>query len=990
MLSEYYMPAPLNSVPGFTIHRYVDVYGVTQTNPNSPKATMGDLVVNTNTGIWYEVTGVDINNIPALVVWKDVSGNDYNELSLDPSQYNLVNSDVLPLLTIYKKYTNGKTRSLAIPDRRIKLRHSEITSYRLFLGVDVSLESGRVISGHPESGIIDDRGVCKRSGDSYLGVIEGCYISYELSDGEIVTAVFYDRSDNILSVYSMTVKNRGAEPTTVNERVSVELISPYLSESDDTIIDCRDLAVIDVTKFMIRVGYDNGSYTDHTVYDPAFDRAGFTPFIDGISGNVSDIVIIDRTSKLTARYKALRGVDGDQIISGIDPLAFDWIVSPYGASSGRMVMNGNNRPQSISGPLVLYPKTTDVASTRYESMIITGTYTGSGVNAELGDMFVYDVAGNVISYNLVKSFTNGAGGAENQFMVRLNLYHVANQNIGGIVMKTGSSTVTVNSIFMNKQWASPYIQFGIQAAGTVLNYTDSSSVNNGIVVDVDHRRSLDNEPMIAAGSALVATGGHPLLFNNPLTVGGLPVGNYFVPKYSAVSVDHQGMEFVGTNIRLNDNSYAFEVVVKLAGDITLNTNAATAGWIPNSDNLMSVRSISDGETFDPYMSVKIGDNEIRLYTHSKKVSLVNSVESKTFSTPDNVLTVNVNSLNPEGVNVITVVRSLSLAHILVNGLVCWTSTTMDYDEAMGPQRVTVDWNDTVQRGPVPYLRSVLVYNTESMVLEAMGNSLTVPMHKGYLDSVSAVRINGIVLPSIPTKKWLDTSAPADLYGAATVLANGYPEWWSNVVLALKFDHSGSGGSPIIDSSILGNVPDAVAGCSIVTSDSMMGTGYLNSLGGTGGSRARLEYAASTNFEFRNRFTIAFWINVSFADGGTEFFLGRMGGAVYAHINRGGQAFLNFINYGGGNTINLSYDTRHYVTYTRDGSYVYTSVDGIVTQGPSQPFNYPGPLEFNVLNLKGLDYLNALNAIMDDFIFVNGAVVPEFKSNFTPPTRSLIP
>lgn len=219
-----------------------------------------------------------------------------------------------------------------------------------------------------------------------------------------------------------------------------------------------------------------------------------------------------------------------------------------------------------------------------------------------------------------------------------------------------------------------------------------------------------------------------------------------------------------------------------------------------------------------------------------------------------------------------------------------------------------------------------------------------------------------------------------------------PAWWQYVVLALRFDGV-NGGTSIIDSSPLANVPATVAHAYTSTAQSAMGVSSLKSDGGSGGARAKLDYASSSNFEMRTNCTLCFWIYIPASGPSGELFLNRGDGASYWSLERhGGYAALGSANFGryGSRGANVPYDSWHFITFCEDGVSLYFGLDGVVT---SQAVGAPtgaGNRPFSVINTYEDYSLDSFSGYIDDLIFVNGYCIPEYKANFTPPTSSLIP
>jgi len=219
-----------------------------------------------------------------------------------------------------------------------------------------------------------------------------------------------------------------------------------------------------------------------------------------------------------------------------------------------------------------------------------------------------------------------------------------------------------------------------------------------------------------------------------------------------------------------------------------------------------------------------------------------------------------------------------------------------------------------------------------------------------------------------------------------------PSWWQYVVLALRFDGS-NGGTSIIDSSPLANVPATVAHAYTSTAQQAMGVSSLKADGGSGGSRAKLDYSSSSNFEMRTSCTLCFWVYIPTSGNTYEHLLNRGDGSSYWSIERsGGYAQLGCANFGryGVRGVNVPYDSWHFITFCEDGISLYLGLDGVVASQAVGTATGAGNRPFSVVNTYEDYALNSFSGYIDDLIFVNGYCVPEYKANFTPPTSSLIP
>lgn len=202
-----------------------------------------DLIWDIDNGWWVVQEVEEGTHVPTLVKWSppveaDVDGDENVLVGVGPGYSS----------ESYRLFldTSVTPHTLA-PDARLHFYGSQVASYKVFLGSNVSEEHGIVISEFYTS-----------SGD-YLGpnipleavdipgannlTVKACmvgYTNYKMDDGETVTLVAYDAQNGKRSIAQLLVVNSKAIPQIdqFKKYISgIQIDSPFLSSSDPKIIE---------------------------------------------------------------------------------------------------------------------------------------------------------------------------------------------------------------------------------------------------------------------------------------------------------------------------------------------------------------------------------------------------------------------------------------------------------------------------------------------------------------------------------------------------------------------------------------------------------------------------------------------------------------------------------------------------------------------------------------------------------------------------------
>jgi len=188
------------------------------------------------------------------------------------------------LRAYYDKTTSPYTMSI---DNRIMVPGSESKYGKVFLGSDTS-DSGTVVSRViNNSGVVTSEnitlevvsGTNPTTGDTLYNMKSMPTFSVvdDIDDGEVVTAVFYTQAGVVTMMQQLVVvETTFVRPLSFGERyiTSIQLDSPFISATDDTVIDMPMGVPISALNFQGVVNYSDGTSTTYPVDGTHFSLYG--------------------------------------------------------------------------------------------------------------------------------------------------------------------------------------------------------------------------------------------------------------------------------------------------------------------------------------------------------------------------------------------------------------------------------------------------------------------------------------------------------------------------------------------------------------------------------------------------------------------------------------------------------------------------------------------------------------------------------------------
>lgn len=204
---------------------------------------VGDLVWDINNGWWVVEDVEEGTHVPTLVKWREPI-----EADTDGEENVLIGVGPGYSSESYRLFLDTSvTPHTLTPDARLHFYGSQVASYKVFKGSDISADNGVVISEFYNS-----------SGD-YLGpniplesvivpgqsqnVIKACMVGFsghQMDDGERCTLVAYSDFGSEVSIAQLLVINTKAirHADQYNKYVSgIQIDSPFISSSDPKIIE---------------------------------------------------------------------------------------------------------------------------------------------------------------------------------------------------------------------------------------------------------------------------------------------------------------------------------------------------------------------------------------------------------------------------------------------------------------------------------------------------------------------------------------------------------------------------------------------------------------------------------------------------------------------------------------------------------------------------------------------------------------------------------
>lgn len=257
---------------------------------------VGDVVLDQDYWIWYEVVSIDeVTYIPTLREknTQNLGGNlsDYDVLlGVGPGTQSdtyrvFIDKSVVPYI-------------MAV-DARLRVAGTMCVSCKIFKGADLSDEANVISKVYDGSGTflgttVPLELVAMDGQNVSIKTVPVCYTSQDIADGELLTAVFYSNTGNVVSKRQLLAENTSFIRSTddsVKYIVDISLKSPFISDSNPELITYPINVPLSGLFLTGVVHYSDGSTLELPVDNQKFSVFGFDNFVSTIVGQKLDVVL---------------------------------------------------------------------------------------------------------------------------------------------------------------------------------------------------------------------------------------------------------------------------------------------------------------------------------------------------------------------------------------------------------------------------------------------------------------------------------------------------------------------------------------------------------------------------------------------------------------------------------------------------------------------------------------------------------------------------
>lgn len=241
-MADYINTSFYNPDRGFRVWLISEIV-LTAGQTNKYVVNVDDLVLDYNQG-WKRVTDVEEGTwVPTLEVWEAPEHSDP-----DGEENVLVGVGPGYSSESYRCFIDTSvTPYVMAPDARLHFYGSMVASYAVFLGSDISKESGKMISAwyDPNGDFVGpyipvESATVEGATVSTIKIPMVGYTTQDVADSERVTLVAYDDKEGVISYAQLLVMNTEVLRQTDQSKRYVEgifLDTPFLSTSDPKVIE---------------------------------------------------------------------------------------------------------------------------------------------------------------------------------------------------------------------------------------------------------------------------------------------------------------------------------------------------------------------------------------------------------------------------------------------------------------------------------------------------------------------------------------------------------------------------------------------------------------------------------------------------------------------------------------------------------------------------------------------------------------------------------
>jgi len=261
-------------------------------------------VPNVNDAVWdwqqgtFRVTDVDYTTGISTLIPQDINNQTGGLLQED----ELLGTGPGPVSQSYRVYLNSETVPFnASFDARLKIYAVNADHIKLFKGTDTG-NTGTVVSAilNPGGVMVSENIplnlVQTVNGANYAVRTPAQFVMTEqLSDGEIVTAVVYSSAGAPISASKLITVNTDFIRTTDASKkyvVSIEIITPFMSPTDNHLLEYPLNMVVQSGQLMGKVRYSDGTNVVLPIDGTRFELQGMESYIATTVGQRKPLVLV--------------------------------------------------------------------------------------------------------------------------------------------------------------------------------------------------------------------------------------------------------------------------------------------------------------------------------------------------------------------------------------------------------------------------------------------------------------------------------------------------------------------------------------------------------------------------------------------------------------------------------------------------------------------------------------------------------------------------
>lgn len=263
MSNDDHMPQSKAGVPvtqpdrRFTVFDQIEIY-TGPTGTGCQVANPRDLIVDYDNNTFWRVVATDYTNY----TYQLEPFNPISKFNVDIE----IGGCAPHLSDTFRVYIDDKKHPTSLRvDARLTVAGTDLSSVRIFRGKRIDAD-GEVLSAYYNAGqFVSDRiplTLAAKEGNKTVKSILPGICTKSVDDGELLTLVFYSNNSEVVAIaYCYVVKTAlvMAMDAPVKQVLDVKLISPFISKSDDTLLELPINIPLDDIPLQAEIRYTDGS-----------------------------------------------------------------------------------------------------------------------------------------------------------------------------------------------------------------------------------------------------------------------------------------------------------------------------------------------------------------------------------------------------------------------------------------------------------------------------------------------------------------------------------------------------------------------------------------------------------------------------------------------------------------------------------------------------------------------------------------------------------